>query len=487
MSYVLVVEDEAALASAIGILVQRLGHPVRTAASATLGLQRLRQERPALVVLDIGLPDLNGLDVLMRIKAIDAALPVLVITAHGNLQNAVEARKRGAAGYLVKPLDLPEFERTVRALLQEAEPVLAAAVPPPDADAAPLLIGSSPAMQPAFAAIAHACAVEAPVLITGPTGIGKSLTAKVIHLHGARHHGPFVTLSCASLPESLLEAELFGHEKGAFTGAAETRSGHVDRATGGTLFLDEIGDVPMPLQVKLLRFVEEKVFVRVGGRQEQKVDVRIIAATNQDLEAAVRARRFREDLYYRLRVLEVKLPPLADRRGDIAGVAAYLLAGIGRGRSLSLSREVVAALEAHTWPGNVRELRNVLERAAAVCQGAVLLPTHLPPELRPGTETRATANFPALDAAMATWVDDRLRHEAKYSDLLDELETRLLALLLPRFDHKPTHLARALDVNRATLRKRLRDRGYAQTNDDAGGDDAPDDDTTSVPDPDHEG
>jgi DNA-binding NtrC family response regulator len=331
------------------------------------------------------------------------------------------------------------------------------------AGAAPLLIGSAAAMQPAFTAIAHACASDAPVLITGPTGIGKSLTAQVIHLHSARHQGPFVTLSCASLPETLLEAELFGHEKGAFTGADTHRVGHIDRAAGGTLFLDEVGELPLAVQAKLLRCVEEKTFVRVGGREDHRVDLRIIAATNQDLQAAVAQRRFREDLLYRLRVLEVPLPTLAERRSDIPGLSAYLLANIARGRSLTLSQDTAAILQQHDWPGNVRELRNVLERAAAVCQGSLIQPTHLPAELRTATSTTTPGQFAALDAALQGWLDDRLRGECDYAALTDELERRVLALLLPRFDHKPTHLARALRVNRATLRKRLRDHGAGGT------------------------
>ncbi len=463
MSAILIIEDEAALANAIAILVRGHGHTASTAASATLGLAQLRSSRPDLVVLDIGLPDQSGLKTLASIRAHDPTIPVLIVTAHGNLQNAVEARKGGAAGYLVKPLDLAELERSIQALLQSAA-APAARTAPVEAplssagETAPLLIGSSAAMQPAFANIAHASAADAPVLITGPTGIGKSLTARVIHLHSARHKQPFVTLSCASLPESLLEAELFGHEKGAFTGAATARQGHIERAAGGTLFLDEIGEIPMSVQVKLLRFVEDKTFTRVGGREDLRVDLRIIAATNQDLVAAVAEKRFREDLFYRLRVLEVKLPPLADRPSDIPGIASYLLAGMTRGRRLSLSRDALRMLQQHDWPGNVRELRNVLERAAAMCQGDLILPTHLPAELRAEPLSRTVANFPALDAALQSWIDDRLRRDTNYDALLEELESRLLGLLLPRYDYKPTHLARALDINRATLRKRLRER-----------------------------
>ncbi len=460
MSRVLIIEDEVALASAMAILARRMGHEATTAASATLGMQRIHEQRPDLVVLDIGLPDQSGLQTLTWIRERDATLPVLIVTAHGNLQNAVEARKRGASAYLVKPLDLAELERLVQALLDGGRGAPAPAVDAQAADgAAPLLIGSSAAMQPAFAAIAHACAVDAPVLITGPTGIGKSLTARVIHLHSARHQRPFVTLSCASLSEPLLEAELFGHEKGAFTGADAARQGHIERAAGGTLFLDEIGELPPALQVKLLRFVEERTFVRVGGREDLHVDLRIVAATNRDLTVAVAERRFRDDLLYRLRVLEVKLPSLADRREDVAGIASYLLAGLARGRALALGPAAMAMLQRHDWPGNVRELRNVLERAVAVCHGDLILPTHLPAEFQPRDEGRAAVATPALDAALQGWLDDRLPRGASYDALLEELERRLLELLLPRYGHKPTHLARALDLNRATLRKRLRDLG----------------------------
>jgi DNA-binding NtrC family response regulator len=294
------------------------------------------------------------------------------------------------------------------------------------------------------------------VLITGPTGIGKSLTARVIHRHSARHAAPFVTLSCASLPETLLEAEIFGHEKGAFTGATMSKPGHLERAAGGTLFLDEIAEVPPSVQVKLMRFVEEKVFARVGGREDLRVDLRIIAATNRDLTQAVAAGRFREDLLYRLRVLEVKLPPLRERLSDVPALAAYLLAGIARDRKLALAEDALSLLKAHTWPGNVRELRNALEHAAAVCGGNVILPAHLPDELRNAVAHGGSSAPNALDAALHEWVEARLRDPLSYDALHAELESRLLAALLPRYEGKPTLLARALDMNRATLRKKLR-------------------------------
>ena len=426
-------------------------------------MEKLVSCQPALVILDIGLPDQSGLEVLKAIRQHAEALPVLIITAHGSLHNAVEAKKRGASGYLVKPLDLPELEQAIRALLQATTSTELPVPATPKSTDAPLLIGSSAAMQPAFAAIAHATASDAPVLITGPTGIGKSLTARVIHLHSNRHQAPFITLSCASLPENLLEAELFGHEKGAFTGAVSDKQGHIERAAGGTLFLDEIGEIPLSVQVKLLRFVEEKVFTRVGGRTDLKVDLRIIAATNQDLTQAIAEKRFREDLLYRLRVLEVKLPPLKARMSDVPTLCSYLLAGIAKERSLALSDDALSLLKRHDWPGNVRELRNVLEHAAAVCSGSLILPQHLPVELR---HPSGSAHPAILDGALQEWLEAKLTEGVNYDAIHDELESKLLSALLPRYENKPTLLARALDMNRATLRKKLRQAGLAADGDD---------------------
>lgn len=457
MNSILIIEDEAALASALALMVKRLGAEPVVCASAKLGLQRLAQSPPSMVILDIGLPDQSGLDVLNTIRGHHAALPVLIITAHGNLNNAVEAKKRGASGYLVKPLDLAETQEAVRALLRSTRATVAELPPPPEtASGASLLIGSSLAMQPAFAAIAHATGSDAPVLISGPTGIGKSLTAKVIHLHSQRHAGPFITLSCASLPENLLESELFGHEKGAFTGAASAKAGHLERAAGGTLFLDEIAEIPPSVQVKLLRFVEEKTFTRLGGREDLQVDLRIIGATNRDLTEAVTEGQFREDLYYRMRVLEVKLPPLKARTADLPALCSYLLATLPGERRFAVSPEVMQLLKQHDWPGNVRELRNALEHATAVCGSGLILPSDLPAELRSQSAGQSVASSSGpLDAALQEWLEARLAGRVTYDSLHEELESRLLAALLPRYENKPTVLARELQMNRATLRKKL--------------------------------
>ena len=439
----LIIEDEPALAAALATVCKRLGHDTRTSASGRAGLTLLAAGGVDLVILDIGLPDLSGLDVLQQISGI----PTIIITAHGTLENAVTARKLGAAAYLVKPLDLRELQSTIRQILTPAAPAPASASEP----SRPALIGTSPAMQRVFLEIAHATTTDAPVLLAGPTGAGKTLTARVIHQHSPRAAAPFIALHCGALSEPLLESELFGHEKGAFTGALTAREGHIERARGGTLFLDEIGDISPAVQAKLLRFVEERALTRVGGREDIRVELRLITATNKNLREEVRAGRFREDLFYRLHVLEIEMPPLAHRTADLPELAANFLCSAAR--PLTLAPETLDLLTRHPWPGNLRELRNALEHAAAVCTGPILQPAHLPRDIR---ETSATADpDAALTTALTPWLDAHLSQKATYDTMHDALETLALRHLLTRFDGKPTLLARETQMNRVTLRKKL--------------------------------
>ena len=445
---ILIIEDEHALASALAALARRMGRASVLCATGARGLEEAAAGSFALAVLDIGLPDMSGLAVLEQLRALHPALPVIIITAHGNLENAMAAKQLGAAAYLVKPLDLPEVEQTFADVLTAA-PALPAASDLPIS----LMVGAAPVMQRCFVEIAHACSSQAPVLISGPTGTGKTRTARVIHANSARRSGPFVSLHCAALPEPLLEAELFGHEKGAFTGALLARSGHVERAEGGTLFLDEIGDISPAVQARLLRVVEEKTFTRVGGREDLRVDLRLITATNKSLRDEVRAGRFREDLYYRLHVLEIGLPPLSERKSDLPALAAFLLGSLSPDRSLQLSPAALEVLGRHDWPGNVRELRNALEHAAAVAGGPVILPHHLPRDLR---EPAAAPSSPStgLDAALPAWLDEKIRAGMTYRQIHDDLEAMALRHLLARYGGKPTVLARELQMNRVTLRRR---------------------------------
>ncbi len=449
MASVLIIEDEAALATALSRLCQRLGWHAELRASGNAGLRALASGNFDLAILDIGLPDLSGLEVLEKARARAPQLPVVIITAHGKLENAVAARKLGAAAYLVKPLDLREIERTLTQILATAA-APASADAPASSDAQ--LLGDSPAMQRVFLEIAHACTTDAPVLLSGPTGSGKTLAARSIHIHSARKNAPFVALHCGALQEQLLESELFGHERGAFTGAVSARPGHIERARGGTLFLDEIGDISPTVQAKLLRFVEERAFTRVGGREDIRVELRLITATNKNLRDEVKAGRFREDIFYRLHVLEIGMPPLRERTADLAVLAANFLRTAAR--PLTLAPASLALLERHDWPGNLRELRNVLEYAAAVCTGPVILPAHLPRDIH-----ERAASAPSHDARLATvlaeWLDARLLEKATYRDMHDAIESLVLRHLLKRFDGKPTLLARATKMNRVTLRKKF--------------------------------
>ena len=448
MKPILIIEDEHALAAALAAICRRLGREAVLCYSGQRGLDEIGHTEFALAVLDIGLPDMSGLAVLEQMRARTPELPALIITAHANLDNAVAAKKLGAAAYLVKPLDLHEVQETLRQLLSAAPPA-----PAPTRDALAQLVGSAPATQRTFVEIAHACATDAPVLITGPTGTGKTLTARVIHANGARRAAPFVTLHCSALPETLLESELFGHEKNSFTGAGAARAGHIERAEGGTLFLDEIADISPAIQAKLLRFVEERTFTRIGGREDLRVDLRLITATNKNLRDEVRAGRFREDLYYRLHVLEIALPALRERADDIPALAASFLATLAPDRRVQLAPAAAELLQRHDWPGNVRELRNVLEHAIAVSSGGVILPQHLPRDLR---ELAAAPAAQPLETALAAWLQQKLRDGASYREMHDELEALALRHLLAHFDGKPTVLARETKMNRVTLRRKTR-------------------------------
>jgi len=440
---VLIIDDEPAVCWAIKKALERAGHEVQTAGTAEQGLPLAAGKD--LVFLDIGLPGMNGLDALARL----AGQPVVIITAHGTVENAVEALRRGAYDYLVKPLRAEEVpalvDRAVKRTALEREVARLRRELQERRGMSPLK-GATRVMQDVFKQIATVAMSDAPVLVHGESGTGKELVARTIHAASRRAAGPFEPIDCGALPETLLESELYGHEKGAFTGAAARKRGRVELADRGTLFLDEVGELSPPAQAKLLRFLAEGEFVRVGGSERLRVDVRIITATHRDVHRAVEDGSFREDLYYRLAVTEIRLPPLRERREDIPLLVAHfleLLAYPG-----AVSEEAMAALARHSWPGNVRELRNAVEAATVTARGGVILPDHLPGSVQRGPE-------PAADEVgrLVVRLADAAPEGAKYGTVHDAFERAVVAHVMQLVQGNQVHAARMLGIHRTTLRK----------------------------------
>src|SRR4051812_10899210 len=363
--------------------LERQEHAVLEARDEPEAVRLLHQAQPAVVLSDLRLPDGDGFGVLRASKEIDADIPVIVMTAYGSIEDAVRAMKEGAMDFLAKPVDPDHLMLLVARALEQRRIVTENLLLKEELAVrrgAPQIVGDDVSLRKVFIALQRAAATDATVLLEGESGTGKELFARSLHALSPRADAPFVAINCAAIPENLLETELFGYEKGAFTGAAGRKPGKFEMAHRGTLFLDEIGDLPFPLQAKILRALEEKRFERVGGTSSVQVDVRLVAATNRGLKAAVAARRFREDLYFRLSVFPITVPPLRERPGDITLLARFFVERFCRElkkKPLLLSPEAVEQLHAYHWPGNVRELQNCIERAAILTEGEVILPRHL--------------------------------------------------------------------------------------------------------------
>ena len=368
MARVLIIDDDAALRDSIGETLRDLGHAVVEAEDGLSGLQLLAEQPPIqAVLLDLRMPGLDGLEVLRRMRARPDAPPVAVLTAVATAANTIEAMRLGAVDHLTKPIGRADIADLLRRMLPDAVAAIAQPNADPSEDG---LVGTSPAMRDVQKAIGMLADSDATVLITGETGTGKEVVARAIHRHGRRAGKPFIAINCAAIPENLLESALFGHTKGAFTGAIGDAKGSIREADGGTLLLDEIGDLDLILQSKLLRVLQEREVTPVGGKSVA-VDVRVLAATHRDLPAEIRAERFREDLYWRLGVVPLSLPPLRERRDDIVKLSEYFLAR-GAGRARGLTKAAGLLLRNHPWPGNVRELRNAMERVAALARRPVV-------------------------------------------------------------------------------------------------------------------
>ena len=438
---ILIVDDDPGQRSLLDSFLRGQGFGITLADSGERALELLPTQKFSMMISDVRMPGLSGLETLRRVRQDFSALPVLLVTAYADIRDAVEAMRDGALNYLAKPIDLDELLATVRAatgIAQSAPLNLGAHKNLP-----PHVIAHSPLTLALFEQIALIAPSETRVLITGESGTGKEVVADVIHLWSARATGKIIKVNCAAIPETLLESELFGHEKGAFTGASAMRLGRFEEADGGTIFLDEIAEMTPPLQAKILRVTQDGKFQRIGSNREIRTNARIIAASNRDLEAEVKAGRFREDLYYRLNVVELNLPPLRERREDILPLANLFVSELARHRA-RLAEATADCLKQYPWPGNVRELRNAIERAALLSQSELILPEHLPTKLR---DT-------AKNAAPVLSLD---------SQTMDEIERAAILAALKQHKHNRTETAKALGISRRALLyklQRLRQQGF---------------------------
>jgi two-component system nitrogen regulation response regulator GlnG len=478
MARLLIVDDEQAICWGLAQLGQRLGHEVAAASSAEQALALAEQQRPDAVLLDVRLPGMDGLTALPRLKELAPAAQVIVMTAHGDLGTAVEAVRQGAFDYVAKPFDLARIERLLERALAQPKAVASSAIDV----AADGLVGRTAVMQEVFKRIALVAPAEACVMLAGESGAGKELVARAIHRYSRRSVGPFVAVNVAALNPALAESELFGHVRGAFTGADQPRLGLLAEADGGTLFLDEVADIPLAVQVKLLRALEHGEVMPVGSGQTVQTSFRLITATHQDLPAKVRGGEFRHDLFYRLSTFQIDLPALRQRPEDIPLLVDWFVQqlGAGAGSAARVSREALAELTGRDWHGNVRELRNAIEHALILAKGGVILPEHLPLPMPPlqapanavGSAVPGAANPPAgpsetqqLRALIERWARERLRTGAQAESLYDEflavVEPPLLDAALRKHHGQCAAAARALGIHRTTLKKKLDEYGIA--------------------------
>ncbi len=460
---ILIVDDEEGMRRLLSRILVKEGYETFAAANGQEALQAVALEEYDLVITDLKMPGMDGLTLLNELKDYDPRLPIIVITAYGTVENAVQALRSGAFDYITKPFEADEIRLTVakafererliaenRYLHQELEGRYSFSG----------IVGSSKAMQQVFDVAASVAHSNANVLITGESGTGKELIARSIHFNSPRKEKPFIVLNCAALSESVLESELFGHERGAFTGALHQKKGRFELADQGTLFIDEVGEMSLAAQVKLLRVIQEHEFERVGGNRTIKVDVRIVAATNKNLEQEVKAGRFREDLFYRLNVVNIELPPLRERREDIEPLAAHFLEKYTRetGKKIEqISPKALACLVAHDWPGNVRELENVIERAVVLAKGNVLTPRDFPQGIQ--SRDQICLSLPESGGSL--------------TEILEDLERQLIIQTLNREGRSQTRAAEVLGIKRTTLRYKLEKyKLLGKGLDDAGEDDA---------------
>jgi two-component system NtrC family response regulator len=439
---ILLIDDDDSLRRVMEFSLAESGYRVQTAASGEDGLRLFEKDSYDAVITDITMPGMNGMEVLAKIRHQDARMPVVIITAYGTIESAVEAMKQGAFDYITKPFNRDELRLTLdRALtmrrLEKENVELRAEVK--GRYRFDSIVGNSEKLREVLDMAGRVAASDATVLITGESGTGKELLAKGVHYNSLRADGPFVAVNCAAIPENLIESELFGHVKGSFTGAIRDKEGKFELADGGTLFLDEIGDLRIDLQAKILRALQERHVDRVGGVAPIPVDVRVIAATNKDIERSVKEGSFREDLYYRLSVIPLRMPPLRERKDDILLLVDHFVKKFNPSRDVSVTREALDVLTAYGWPGNVRELENAIERASVLKRGNTITPDELPDKLR----------------KEKTSVENIILNLPDEGISLEDLEKKLIIRALERHKGNQTRAAEYLDITRPTLIYRM--------------------------------
>ena len=455
----LIVDDEPELLKSCVRLLQKSGATIFTASNGQEALQIMAAERPGVVLTDLRMPGMDGMDLIRQCLALDRDTLVILITAYGNMETAVQAVKNGAFDFITKPFSADYLRISIdralhqRSLLRQNRDLQGQLSRQYAFDH---IIGKSPVMQKVFDFSRKIAATDSSILITGESGTGKELLARAIHLYSRRADKPFVTIDCASLPENLMESELFGHEKGAFTGALTYKEGLMESANGGTVFLDELGEIPLNLQAKLLRVLQERTFRRIGSTKERCVDIRILAATNRNLQELVKNRAFRQDLYYRLNVIRVELPPLRERTGDVLLLAKAFINELGRSRGiLGFSPQVEQLLEHCLWPGNVRQLRNTIEWSVTVAAGKLVQTEDLPPEIVNSGSQAQLADSPLSSYGALTDYGGLSFGDAK-QQAIDFFERHYLTQLMAESNHLMGKAALAAGIDRKTLYRLLK-------------------------------
>lgn len=445
--YILAVDDEPSMLRLLEISLRQAGYQPLTAKDGEEALEVILAQKVDCVVTDLHMPRMDGLQLLKEIRKTDSELPVIIVTAQGEIKSAIEAMKNGASDYILRPFDLEELELAIKRALSFSRLVVENKFLREEKTVNTGLIGNSPLMQQLTASIRQVAPEKATVLLAGETGTGKEVVARAIHAASPRREALFVAVNCAAIPHEMLESELFGHEKGAFTGAVKERIGKFELADGGTLFLDEVTEMPMQLQAKLLRALQENVIEHLGGNRPISVDIRVIAATNRNPLAAIKEGKLREDLYYRLNVFRIDLPPLKARLSDIEALAEYFLAK----RRVAISDQAIQVLMGYHWPGNVRELENVLERAAIISGNQIIQPEHLPTEMLNSNGEFAATNPATHGLSMTESAQTASSNTLSLPSAVEALERELIAKALATTNGNKSKAAKVLEISERSL------------------------------------